>query len=272
MGCDRDEPIPSYISVENFNLEIAPENASLQGVNSQEIGEVSVSADGQVIGIFTLPAEVPILEEGSTLINLSPVIRQNGQSDERVVYPFYEFYASTEDLVKEQVISISPEISYRENLNFHVEDFTNTVDFSDDVVSEGYFDRTTDTDLVFGGEGGSAYSVMEEDGESFYAETNEEFNWPSGQPVFLEIDYSCNQSFAIGAVATTGVDISRTELLIVLPTQESDEVEWRKLYVNLTDFVFDNNNANTRYEVFFAFSKSSPESVIYLDNLKVIYP
>jgi len=270
LSCNRDEPIPAYVLIENVELSTEP---LTQGANSHEISEISVSAEGQNLGIYSLPVEIPVLEEGLTNVAIAAVIKQNGQNDERVVYPHYNFLDYDLDLTPTEIREVNPVFEYRD-LNIQFQNFDTSISFNDDVNSEGFFDRTTDSDLVFGGTGGSAYSVLDEGGTLFYAETDEAYFWPVGLPVFLEIDYSCNQSFSIGAKATSGIAVTRTELLVVLPTQTTGEQVWRKLYINLTDFVFDNSNAEA-FEVYFGFTKNEEEEenpVVYLDNLKVIYP
>ena len=271
ISCNTDEPIPAFIQVEEFNLVIDDE--TLQGADSHEITEVSVTAAGQNIGIFSVPSEIPILEKGPTDVILSAVIKQDGQNDARVVYPFYNFHLSTPDLVSTETNQITPDITYRDDLSFWPEDFDNSISFNESVSSEGVFERTTDSELIYGEDGASAVSVMEEGGLSFYAETQEGFSWPVGQPVFLELDYSCDHIFSIGVLAVSGSELTRGDLVAVIPTQNSAETNWRKLYINLTDFVFDNASAEF-FELYFRFNKSSAsdESNIYLDNLKVIHP
>ncbi len=266
-SCDRDEPIPSYIDIDTVALFTEPE---IEGANSHAISEISVSAEGQNLGIYALPAEIPVLEEGLTDVTISAIIRQNGLDDQRVVYPHYDFLTYTVNLNPTEIHSIQPIFTYRD-VSIDYQNFDTFISFNSEVNSEGYFERTTDSNLTFGGSGGSAISILEDNGSVFYAETDEGYFWPSGQPVFLEIDYSCNQSFVIGAKATTGIEISRTELLVVLPTQNTNTPIWKKLYVNLTNFVFDNNNA-TEFEIFFTFNKTETNPVVYLDNLKVIHP
>jgi len=60
-------------------------------------------------------------------------------------------------------------------------------------------------------------------------------------------------------------------LVIILPSSETDQV-WKKIYINVTNFVAENPGAN-EFEIYITLNRSNsyPNPKVYLDNVKVVY-
>ncbi len=263
---DREEDLPSFLQISEFNLT----TDQFQGSESTNISEVNVSLDGQTIGLFELPATVPILAEGDSPVRLTPIIKQNGISTVRLPYPFYTNVLETIDFSPLDTVFVAPEISYTENSVIWSAEFDTSISLEESDVSEGQL-SLVDEDLAF--EDGSAFIDMDEDDNYFLAFTEEALDLPSGQPVYLELDYAANHPFTIGIQGTVAGTTAQatSDLVIVLPTNEETQ-EWSKIYVNLTNFVSENSGAN-EFEVYLEVTRSANynDPLIYFDNLKVVY-
>ena len=269
---DRKEATPSFLSVSEFDVVIEHQ---FQGSASSKITEVKVSIDGSTIGLFELPAVIPILEEGVKEVTFSAIIKQDGISTARVPYPFYEAYTTSLDFTPLDTTYINPVTVYFEDLEFSVAEFTQSIELQESEFSEGQLVIVTD-ELAFDDMDSSiplssVIVEMDDDGDFFFAETEEGLDLPAGQPVFIELNYATNHPFKVGARAFVQGAEAKSDLVIILPTSETEQV-WNKIYINLTNFVAANSGA-TEFEVFIEMNKSDqyPEPELYLDNLKVIY-
>ena len=76
-GCsltDSDQPIPSYLVVNEVSVSTLP----AQGAPTHKITDLWVYADNQLIGVFEIPARIPILVNGETTeFQIFPGIRRN---------------------------------------------------------------------------------------------------------------------------------------------------------------------------------------------------
>ena len=88
-GCDKEEQIPSYIYISEFVLYTKNTNF---GSNSHDFVDAWVYANNKLIGVFELPATIPILESGSKQLTIIAGIRKNGLYYEREAYPFLKPY------------------------------------------------------------------------------------------------------------------------------------------------------------------------------------
>ena len=89
-GCSliaTDQDIPTYLVVPDIQFE----PTELQGTASTNITDLWVYSATDVVGVFPLPAVVPLLQEDvqGGAVTLLAGIRENGLSDRRSPYPFY---------------------------------------------------------------------------------------------------------------------------------------------------------------------------------------
>ncbi|MFK7756897.1 MAG: hypothetical protein AB8B53_08215 [Flavobacteriales bacterium] len=271
---DKEEDLPSFIKIDDITLSLEgltlADGSSTAGSDRTALKEIQVDANGQTIGIFSLPAIVPILESGSVDLVITPIINRDGVSTAKVPYPFYRPYTTIENLTELDTVQITPVVTYLNGLNFWIENFTNSSEFQNN-------DPSTDGDLVriltepFEAPA-SGFIDLPSDASFFYAETAESFDIPLGKPAFVELHYSSNHPFRIGTLARVGVTDSRSDLVGINPSTNSEEKVWKKLYVNLTDYR-SNFSSGANFEIYFRLSKDPgyPEPLVFIDNVKVVY-
>ncbi len=117
-GCEiinKEEPIPSYIYIEKFSVS---SNITTQGYPSEKITDAWVYANNNFIGVFELPAKIPVIALGETEFLIYAGIKENGISGTGVIYPFYNSYLLTQNLSEENIDSIFPSTTYKPDLNY----------------------------------------------------------------------------------------------------------------------------------------------------------
>jgi len=256
--------IPAYIAIDHFNLTT---NTSTQGSASEKIVDAWVYVNDDLLGVYTLPAKIPVLAEGVRNLKIYAGIKENGIGSTRVRYLMYTPYDEQVNFVVGETITINPDITYQSSLQFpFLEDFENaSLPFS--------YHANSDTDLTK-----SAIDVFEGDfsGRVFLTPSMSFFEMQTttltslptnGAPIALEFDYKCNETMLVGIYAGT----EQLSLVFINPT-----TSWNKIYVNLTGIVSSRPNAGS-YKVYFGildvpslpFLTANPE--LYFDNMKIVH-
>jgi len=255
--------IPSYISINQITVAA---NYLTEGSSSQKIKDAWVYINDNLVGIYELPAKIPILKEGSYTLKIYAGIKENGLTDARVQYLFYAPYEEQVTLIKNKVLSINPELKYSSLAKFGwMEDFDKaSLSFSYTTGSDTIINKTTTG--VF--EGVSSGKVLLTSSMGFFEiQSPEILTIPkNGTPVFLEVNFKTNEPVLVGVYA------DNDQFGVVYLNRST---EWNKIYINLTGVINEKQYAS-KFKVFFGLSNSStPFSVanpeFYLDNIKLIH-
>lgn len=266
-ACDDPEPQPAYLQIDDFDLAL---NVATQGSESANITDVWVTVDGIFLGVYDLPARLPVLAEGATEIRLEAGVLENGRSVTPEIYPFYEPFVTTVTIVPGQVLRLEPTTSYRDNAQIaFIENFEPdqprvfTLNWSgapelmvtQEVVFEGDFSgvlRLSDTTSI-------VEIATDFDFTDLLSSTN-----PN---VWLEVNYRSTASVAWGVVGFDGLAPVEVFDVGFLPSEE-----WNKIYLNLSQSIFNSDLAeySIALQAFIA-EQGQTEAVVYLDNIKLLY-
>ncbi|MCD4790740.1 MAG: hypothetical protein K8R37_12135 [Bacteroidales bacterium] len=277
-SCDKFEgsqTIPAYIQVDTFCLK--PNPSIDEGALTQNITDVWVYVDDQIIGVFELPAIVPVLAEGNHKLTLYAGVKYNGMSGTRGPYPFYEPYITDCDFIVDSIKIIIPSISYYSNTFFAwIEDFEGgsislqSTNNSDTSLQFIYHDPVSPD---FGHASGAGYldgqhTILECATHS--DEPGEGYILPGATaPVFLEMDYNINNYLIVGLfIYDIGVQITQHPVVVLNPT---DGI-WKKIYINFTPSVTGYPQADY-FNVYIRADKDSSVELpaLKLDNIKLIH-
>ncbi len=261
-SCNKEEPIPSYLYINKFSLST---DYPTQGSNSQKITDGWVYIDGLLLGVFELPATIPVLESGSHEIAIKPGIKNNGISSTRLAYTFYETYTTNIELTPELTNTIHPTTTYKS---------TAVIDWKEDFEGAAFsFVDTINTDTVMKAtfvnvfEGNKSGIIHLDDVKNTYiGESANSYVLPKGgASVYLELDYKSNNTFGIGVYSANIV--SPQSLLFITPSDE-----WNKIYIELTSLISNTSNSNP-FRIYISMLKeptvSNPELLI--DNVKLVH-
>jgi len=269
-ACNEDnlEPgIPAFIHVEYFNLQT---NYSQQGTNSHKITDVWVFADDQTIGVFELPATIPILKNGRGKLRLEAGIKLNGIKTTRVNNPFFEpFILESYNYIPDTIVIMNPTVTYRpQNVYVWMEDFeSGSISIDTTRLLSKANIVLSPPGAAFEGNA-SGWIELTKENNIFEAATFELFELPtSGKPVFLEMNYKNEYTFSVGIFSQSSTQIIKKEIIYLSP-----QANWNKIYINLTEKLTESQNA-INFKVFFrtVLPTDMESANIYLDNIKLMY-
>ncbi len=281
-GCDiinPDEAVPAYLRIEPFVYNATTVAGSPPTAN---ITSAFVYAENQLLGVFDLPAKVPVLREGNTRIRVVPAIFPDGQRGTRVTYPFYISLSATPNLTPGATIRLDPTTSFSAT-NSNGATAVGAFDVRDDFTNAGEtraFDlQPTNTGLQhLGGatENGRADRFGQVTGfavgntDAFILSSSWVGGLPQkGAPIYLELEYRSTMPFQVGMrYGTTSAPTTEAADLTVYPSRT-----WTKLYVNLTDEVSRQNDLSLNFQVFFkGFPTGAADDVFSIDNVRLVRP
>lgn len=266
--------VPAYITIPSF---VFTTDEITQGTNSNKISDAWVYVDEELIGTFEFPAKFPVLKEGLHKVEIRAGIKLNGISSTRIDYPYLESFVTTVQLTPNQETIIIPTFTYYSNTVFKwLENFENIgVSISENANSVSKFKLLQNSSEVFEGNK-CGYVEMDQTNNFFEIGTKEEYDLPKdGATVILELNYKNSEEMLVGIYANTPSSVTQ-ELALKLraTTNTSGNLEWNKVYINLTPFVSKHTTA-TSYKVFFGGTlRDKPEvskAVYYIDNIKLIH-
>ena len=269
QGCDIINPKekePAYLYIPSFTFQ-----ANLaQGTSSEAITEVWVYADDQNLGVYDLPAKVPILDLGTKAIRIFAGIKNNGISNTRIRYPFYAPFDTTLTISAFQIDTLIPHFSYYGEAVISEKGFEGGNYFVQTGNNNGTFSVTNNGAQVFEGNR-SGWGHIDVGMSHLYFKDDDNLNYQSGDNVFLEMNYSSNNTFSVGFITTTGGIASKNLALIINPTSSGDGLSpvWKKIYIDF-GYVLQQNPTAQFHELYIeAIPADATTPVnIFVDNLK----
>ena len=260
ISCEKEtQEIPSYIKINEYSLY----TTASQGSNSENISDIWVYADDQLIGTFELPATIPILLEGETTLKIFSGIKDNGISEIRIRYPFYDLYEETVILKKDSTINISPNFTNKPSATLEIDDFESPFWNLDTTIhSQIDFQILEENNHKY------ASAILDNDNVIFEVSTKDFEDLPQqGSPIYMEIDYQSNSLLLIGAYINYPFSIINKDLLWITPKEN-----WNKIYINLTQTVSEAiNNESIKFYMKLVREDTSTTSWVNFDNIKIIY-
>ncbi len=253
MSCTKDEEnIPSYIKINEINLE--------DHQHTKNITDAWVYINDEIQGVYELPAQFPIINNGELEVRIKGGIKINGISSTRIAYPFYSSYIETKTLSANQITTINPTLNYLDSANI-----INEIELDIDSNNNSSISMTNlyENDTIKYSFGALIDSTL-----ALELSSKEIENLPkSGAPVFLELDYKCNTEFLVGMYANNPQSVERKDLLLVNPKDE-----WNKIYINLTPIVSESINA-TSLSIFIRMERefNITSNELSIKNIKLVY-
>jgi len=240
--------------------------AAAQGSNSHKITDIWYYVNNQFKGIYPIGKLMPIVAEKSANIKLFAGIKNNGISDTRLPYEFYEGNEFNINIEEGETYPISADFKYSSNAIFYYsENFDSSIGGSIfSSTGDSAFSNTKDFDASksFGGKGGSIFMSMNDNKPTAKLLQTAPYFIPSGgTTVYLELNYKSNQSFIVGVI---GGGTEEREALIVNPSSE-----WNKIYIQLTK-VISQQPTYSNYHVYIKAVKTVSVPQIYIDNIKLL--
>jgi hypothetical protein len=269
ISCNQEElkaPIPAYLFIPEIQVEITDPK---QGTGSSNITDCWVIVDNDLVGIFEIPATIPIQQTGEVAIRLRPAIRINGLSNNKEIYPFYTDYQINTNLPPLEEETLHPVVNYvatatinEPSPGYPGEDFEFGNSFKYPYTSGPMFSPIDGPDAF---EGSSGQVTMGVGTDLFEAFTPTFYDVPrNGEAIYLEFNYQSTHDFSVGIFR----DDQRERIPIVNVRARS---YWNKIYIDLGEPISSNFNA-FNYSIYFRLEKTAEETAVFrLDNVKLIH-
>ncbi|MGB0929707.1 MAG: hypothetical protein ACPGVB_02955 [Chitinophagales bacterium] len=263
-SCNTTELNPAYIYIE----EVKVASTFSQGANTHKITTIWAFVDNQPLGVFELPALIPILKEGQEVLVLQAGINNNGVSADRVVYPFYKEISMTLDFQPLETDTIIPTFEYTDSANFaFVSDFDAFGNFFEGDIGT----TSTASEVLTGSSSGKIQLMGNNDNFIFKNNNTHELPVNNQEAVYLEVDYKCTHPFEIFIEASNnaGGDPIGSFLLFIAARED-----WNKIYIDLTNTIAALKLQNRdRFRIIFDGNITDGESsgTFFWDNIKLIY-
>lgn len=263
VSCNKSKlAAPSTFFIRPTAITVSP-TSTIQGSGSHKITDLWYYTDGLFKGAYPLGSQWPVTE-GSATIKVFAGIKNNGISETRQPYEFYEPVEIDTSVAPSTIVSRSFAFKYKSAAVFHyTESFSSqTTGLKTSAGSDIYKFQVLNnaSDQL---DGGYMYFSLEEDSLNGFFESVSQFSLPAnGAPVYLELNYKCDQPFEVGVC--NGSDY-RSAVTI------NKSADWNKIYVQLSAGV-SAAPVYTKYGICIRATRpaGSPKAEFFIDNLKLV--
>ncbi|MCF8258722.1 MAG: hypothetical protein K9J06_14295 [Flavobacteriales bacterium] len=261
-----DEQIPAFLRMESYSIT----TTSAQGYPVHSLTDAWVYHNEELIGVYELPASIPVLAEGPTQLRIQPGMRVSGQVGQRSSHPFLNDLTPTIPLFPDSQTVYNPTVTYKDSAVFKwLESFEDTgLSLNATDQNQGVLTR------VQGAEAFAGQSLkMTLSGDQLLMECATALAYTlkkAGAPIILELSYRNNNQLYIGLISTTLTGPRQTTIMAL---NASPDV-WKHVYVNVGETVSSSTLANAvGHQVFFGFIRDEGlegEAYAIIDNIKLI--
>lgn len=268
-ACAKTGDVPAYVEIPAVAFTAGPG----QGGSTSKITDAWVTLDERTLGVWELPARIPVLAEGARTIGVTPAVKRNGAFDDRLRYPFYRSWSGQAVLTREGTSVVQPATGYvSEALVWHEgfdDPFSLLINAPANDTPLVRFTPATHPELAFLENGPCAGFRFDADRRFARVLTDEDFE-SYGGPVFLEMDHRSDVPITVGVIYMAQ-GLERVEpYFIALPTLRGDgSMPWNKVYIDLSGLF---NSPVSQRDLFIEArlpsGRSSGEA--YIDNIKLL--
>lgn len=260
----KEPVIPAYIYADKFSFTC---DLLSQGYNSEKITDGWLYVNGELLGVYELPALIPVLAAGDAEIILLPGIKENGISVFSTTYPFYDAYTVNEVLAAGVTDTLFPSTTYyTSGLHYTIDRFEVGNMFSPAVNSDTSFIAVTDTPHVFEGLR-SMEATLEGTNYFFRAQTDTLSIPDDGRECFLELDYKNDTEFEVWLTGIGAGGSEFPEYVVSLNPKET----WNKVYISLGDIARLIQTEYYKVELRMGRPEDAESAQLFIDNVKIIW-
>ncbi|MBR5983305.1 MAG: hypothetical protein IK025_06260 [Bacteroidales bacterium] len=277
---DPYEGVPAFIRVNEAVIDIVDPSQGSALHNISDCWLYAQEKEGEkldLIGVFEIPFEVPVLSSGKVHIEIEPGIKTSGLDADRDVYTMLTNYYIDTVLTPNATTVLTPHYSYRQGVNFIIVESFDQLGSKFEKADSSTYDFSVTEDGAL--EGYSMKIEIPKDDYSGHFECRTSNVYPISENgvTFLEMSYKCNDYFNFGmfgvvesATATSGV---RENVITLYPT----DGKWKRIYINLNYAVTNSSSNCGQFQPFYTavridtLSPVGQNSEIFIDNIKLLH-
>jgi hypothetical protein len=270
VGCNRsdDDALPAFIVADSFTFT----TQNIQGSNSDGISELWCYADGNVLGVVDTPVSLPLLKAGSQTITIFPGIKNNGMGTSRIRYPFYTSYDTTLNVVPGETYRLNPRFYYLSSALIDASrNFEAGNSFAAASSNDGVMELLNDPLLAASGVRCVRMSLPATSTLLSYLDENN-IALSAGNVAFMEMDYSCNNTFVVGVYVVQDGSSTKFPVLYLTPTQSTgvELPQWNKIYMDLGMIASQYPSADGFRLYVECTRDEATVPVIFIDDIKIV--
>jgi len=259
--------IPCYYQLQSPQL--LNRDGSFDIVNG--ITDFYVFSQGKTLGVFDSLSYVPDLAEGLADVKIFAGIKNNSLGQNRIKHPFIQVYDTAIWVSQGESYTLTPLFEYAPSVSVDVaRNFESGNTWIESSNQAGSVSVVTGSNTVIQGVRCGLFQLIN---NKYYAEfiENNDIMISPGDNVFLEMNYSCNNTFGIGVYSFEGASTERVPILFLTPTTSSSDVpNWKKVYIDLGMIGVQRQNTS-KFRIYMDYAANETnQPKIYLDNIKVV--
>lgn len=261
---DNEDPAPAFIQIDEVTT------TGGQGAQTDQIEDVHVFVDGQAIGVWPLPARIPIVATGSEQkISFLAGVRLFGVQSMATTHPFLGLVEIDRTFEVGETVQLNDlSFPYLDNVEYEfVEGFETRNIFSDDKDDFSANNIQRSNEASRSGNFGGLIQLTDSTGV-FEAATQFTYSVADidGQNLYLELDYKSEAPILVG-VTSLGQFLTDEWVVLI-----SESEEWKKMYIDLGPTLLDDGADNYQVKLGSGLEESDlSEAKIYIDNIKLMH-
>lgn len=267
VACRKTDTVPAYVEIPS----IAVAASAAEGGGTSRITDVWVTVDERSLGVWELPARIPVLESGAHTIGITAGVKRNGAFDDRLRYPFYTRWSGTVQLEEGRTSALDPSVTYTP-ATFWLEGFN-------DAGSQFITSDESDTTVLIISPDAAPGTVMDGtpcggfvlDPAHPYIAMMTDANLPgTSGSAYLEMDYSTDIELTVGLSYEVSGSTQSEPWVVLVPTASEGSVLWKKIYIDLTAYF--NNGSLTSRDIYIGsqLAAGRNRAAAYFDNVKIV--
>ncbi len=263
-GCevfDKEEKIPSYLQIDRLNY---------PGTTPSGFSCVFVYVNYQIIGVFEVPALIPVLEQGDCRITVRAGIDINDYPYEREIYRLINPFEVRQTLVPGQITTITPQFTTHENVETVWEE-----NFDNSAITILPTDTLTPRIRIVReprpGNSGSIGQIIITPSDTLkkifdYSAIDSMQIYFEAVPGFYELSYRSNIPFEL-RLKTYNIATSLIQDVFLMWVRPSP-TDWRRIYINFASVVRE-FGVGTFYKPYFRVQKLESFNAVDTINLSI---
>jgi hypothetical protein len=273
-GC-QPEPIPGYIRIEPFVVD------ATGGAAIQKLTDAWVYVNGELLGAYTLPHEFPALAEGKSEVAIFPGVKVNGIANTPNIYPFFKRFLDSIEVVPGEVVSVTPVIRYEQAIKFAYPEESTTFDTGNQLTITERDDDPATTFLIdqVGAFSGRSLRMPVDTTNPIIEISTAQVELPitGDRKIWLELHHKNDMPFELFLIGDSDNNSGETVPIFLFNAMEAADLEWNKIYIDLTDFVV--QMREQRYRLYFRTvlplgsdgKYSQIKGTVWLDNIRLLH-
>lgn len=264
---DNESPTPMFLDIPTLGISTGPG----QGEPTENFSDVWVTVNGQNIGVYPLPATVPIVIDNldEVNINLFPGIRNNGDNSAGFIYSLMQPESYTLAADPGATIQLQPVFKYKSEAKFDfVESFeaANIFTFKGNSNLGGCLEPTVEEAST-----GSRSGKITLNATNRIVEIGTQFTYSGsdngGADSYLEFEYKNDVPIFAGIYKVDNNIFEQVYDAVITPKED-----WNKIYIDFTLQLV--SPTLTEYRVMFYTTIDGTglaAGEVYLDNVKFVH-